>query len=166
MADVLLGDVNPSGKLPFTYPRRPNALTLYDHKPIEAADGNRYDPEFPFGHGLSYTTFEYRDLALDRARLGRGEPLEVKVTVKNAGARAGKEAVQLYVTDAYASVSRPVRQLKRFAKIALEPGREEIVRFTLTSDDLSFIGMENRPVVEPGLFRVAVGKMTKEFVLE
>jgi beta-glucosidase len=166
VADILFGDANPSGKLPFSYPKHTGSIVPYDHKPLEEADGNRYDPQFPFGHGLSYTAFETRDLKIDRAKMKRGETLGVSVTVANVGSRAGQEVVALYLTDVYGQVSRPVRQLKKFAKIALEPGKEELVRFALTDDDLSFIGLENRRIVEPGLFKVTVGSMTKDFVLE
>ncbi len=166
VADVLFGDANPCGRLPYSYPRHVNAFTPYDHKPLEAAEGNRYAPEFPFGHGLSYTTFQYRDLTLGAARMRKDATLDVAVTVKNTGARAGKDAVILYVTDVYGQVSRPVRQVKKFAKVALAPGAEQVVKFTLSADDLSFIGLENTRIVEPGLFRVAVGKLEKEFTVQ
>ncbi len=167
IADIIFGKVNPSGKLPITYPRASNDLTLYDHKYSECANSfNRYDPLFPFGFGLSYTSFAYRDLNLDKERLHRGDSLTVSVTVQNTGQRAGKEVVRLYLSDLYASVTPSVRRLKRFAKVELGPGEEKIVRFTLHENDLSFIGLQNRPVVEPGEFAVRVGELEKIFVLE
>ncbi|MDZ7338778.1 MAG: glycoside hydrolase family 3 C-terminal domain-containing protein [candidate division KSB1 bacterium] len=167
VADILFGKVNPSGKLPITYPRACNDLTLYDHKYSENANSfNRYNPLFPFGFGLSYTSFAYRDLVLDKDRMRRGDSLSVSVTIQNTGKRAGKEVVQLYLSDLYASVTPSVRRLKRFAKVELGPGEERTVRFTLREADLSFIGPDNRPVVEPGEFAVRVGDLEKVFVFE
>src|SRR5205085_7001888 len=114
VAAVLFGDVNPSGRLPFTYPRHSNALTTYDYKVGETLEGNHIDPEFEFGYGLSYTTFEYSDLKLSHEVLLRGGELAVTVGVKNTGAKAGKEVVQLYVSDLYRSFTPPNRELKGF----------------------------------------------------
>lgn len=168
IADVLFGEVNPSGRLPYSYPRAPNAIVPYDHKPIEAAEGNRYHPEFPFGHGLSYTTFEYGDLqAVAESAPGAGtKRVLVSVRVKNAGPRAGKEVVQLYVTDVYGSISRPVRELRGTAKVELAPGESKVVRFELGRDAFSFVGRENRWTYEPGLVRISAGGLTRELELE
>ncbi|MBC7188105.1 MAG: glycoside hydrolase family 3 C-terminal domain-containing protein [Calditrichaeota bacterium] len=167
IADVLFGRVNPSGKLPITYPRACNDLTLYDHKHSENANSfNRYDPLFPFGFGLSYTSFAYGDLTLDKETLGRGDSLTVSVTVENVGQRSGKEVVQLYLSDLYASVTPSVRRLKRFTKVDLWPGEKQTVHFTLHESDLGFIGMDNRLTVEPGQFAVRVGDLVRTFVLE
>ncbi len=165
IADILFGDVNPSGKLPFTYPHSPNDIVLYDHKPLEIADVNKYSPLWPFGFGLSYTTFEYSSLTIDKKSYSKDETIKVSVKVKNTGKRAGKEAVQLYVCDVYGSVSRPDRQLKAFAKVSLQPGEEQKVEFALGQRDLSFIGREDMRVVEPGLFRLMIDKHTVEFLL-
>src|SRR4051812_35010330 len=97
VADVLFGDTNPSGKLPFSYPRFPNDIVPYDHVNAEESDGNVYNPLFPFGFGLSYTTFEYSHLQLSSNSVGSGESLKVSVSVRNGGTRAGKEVVQLYL---------------------------------------------------------------------
>lgn len=161
IADVLFGDVNPSGKLPFTYPKQTGDLTWYDHKNSE-----KYDPEWPFGHGLSYTKFAYADLTLAKKAIGPGDSLEVTVAVKNAGKRAGKEIVQLYLQDEVASVTPAVRRLKRFTKIALEPGESKTVRFTLEPADYQFIGRANKPVIEPGAFRVMIGGLQQEFEIK
>src|SRR5256714_1530084 len=122
IADVLFGDVNPSGKLPFTYPRTPNGLINYDHKPFETentAFGNMaFNPQFRFGEGLSYTTFTYSDLRLGEATISMNEELPVSVTVTNSGSRAGKEAVLVYVSDLVASISPPSTHLRRFAKVS------------------------------------------------
>ena len=170
IADVLFGDVNPSGKLPFTYPRTPNGLINYDHKPFETEDtafGNMaFKPQFEFGEGLSYTTFAYSDLRLGKQVITANEELPVSVTVTNTGRRAGKEAVLVYVSDLVASISPPRRRLRRFAKVSLEPGQSRTLTFKLRRDDLSFIGADNKPVAEPGEFDVKVGGLNQKFTLK
>ncbi|HZN06105.1 MAG TPA: glycoside hydrolase family 3 N-terminal domain-containing protein [Pyrinomonadaceae bacterium] len=170
IADVLFGDINPSGKLPFTYPRTPNGLINYDHKPFETentAFGNMaFRPQFAFGEGLSYTTFAYSDLRLSKPTISGNEELTVNVTVTNTGKRAGKEAVLVYVGDLVASISPPIKRLRRFAKVSLEPGQKRTLTFKLRRDDLSFIGADNKPVAEPGEFDVMVGGLTQRFTLK
>ena len=169
IADVLFGDVNPSGKLPFTYPRTPNGLINYDHKPFETentAFGNMaFNPQFQFGDGLSYTTFTYSDLKLGKQVIGASEELPVSVTVTNAGQREGKEAVLVYVSDLAASISPPGKRLRRFAKINLKPGESRTLTFKLRNEDLSFINAENKLVSEPGEFEVRIGGLTQRFTL-
>ncbi len=165
IADVLYGDVNPSGKLPVTYPRYPNAIVPYDCKVSEVVDGNVYDPEFPFGFGLSYATFEYSNLVVTSPVYGMDEPIVIHVDVKNTGDRAGKEVVQLYVSDLYRSVTPPVRQLEGFSKVDLQPGETRTVTFTLSAPDLSFIGLDNTRIVEPGMFAVTVDSLRQQFEL-
>jgi len=163
VAEILFGEVNPSGRLPFTYPRFPNALSTYDYKVIENVQGNRVNPEFEFGSGLSYTTFEYSDLSLSSETLTAKGELSVSAAVKNTGARAGQEVVQLYVSDLYRSIVPPARELKGFQKIELAPGGSRKVTFKLRPQDLAFVGLDNRWVTEPGRFRVAVGGLSREF---
>jgi beta-glucosidase len=167
IADVLFGDVNPSGKLPITYPRWPNRLFTYDHKVFEGEDwgeGKAHAaPQFEFGTGLSYTTFAYSDLRVAQAAVSGARTVQVEVTVKNTGDRAGKEVVQVYLSQRFASVTPPLKRLKRFAKVALQPGESRKLNFALTADDLSFIGMENKSVVEPGTFDVLVGGLHQSF---
>ncbi len=169
VADVLFGDYNPAGRLPLTYPRHPNALLNYDHKSYENQNTTfgltPFNPQFAFGHGLSYTTFKYGDLRLSRKTVGERDGLTVSVTVTNTGRRAGGEVVQLYLRDLVASVTPPDRRLRRFAKIHLEPGRSRTLTFELERDDLSFIGQNNRPVAEPGDFEVLIGGLTEKFTL-
>jgi beta-glucosidase len=166
IAEVLFGEVNPSGKLPITYPRYPNDLTLYDHKYSEAnGPYNRYDPEWPFGFGLSYTTFEYSNLTVAPSRIARGDSVTVEVTLRNSGQRAGAEVVQLYLSDLYASVTPSVRKLKRFQKLVLEPGEEKTIHFRLGEEDLAFVGRDGRLQVEPGEFRITVGPLSAGFEL-
>ncbi len=170
IADVLFGDVNPSGRMPFTYPRTPNGLINYDHKPFETENtsfGNMaFNPQFRFGEGLSYTTFTYSDLKLGKDAISANEELPVSVTVKNTGNRAGKDAVLVYVSDLVASISPPGRRLRRFAKVSLEPGQSRTLTFKLRSEDLSFINAENKRVVEPGEFDVKVGSLSQRFTLK
>ena len=165
MADILFGDVNPSGKLPISYPRATNDVTPYDHKPMEAFESNQYRPLYPFGHGLSYTTFETSGLSLNKQQIKSGENIEVSVTVKNTGQRAGKEAVLVYLNDVIASVTRPVKQLKAFEKVELNPGQEQVLHFTLTPHDMSFIGLSMQRIIEPGEFKVMVGDESVVFNL-
>jgi beta-glucosidase len=168
VADVLFGDFNPCGKLPFTYPRFPNALMTYDHKAFETEgfDNAGIKAQFEFGEGLSYTTFSYKDLHVDRKTIGPTDQFSVSVTVTNSGPRAGKEVVQLYLSDLVASLSPAGKRLKRFAKIYLEPGQSRTLTFRLRPDDLSFIAANNKPVVEPGEFEVTIGGLKDRFELK
>jgi beta-glucosidase len=165
VADILFGDAVPSGRLPVTYPKFPNALATYDCKWVQVLEGNTYDPEFPFGFGLSYTTFGYSDLKLSSDSMPMDGRIGVRVTVRNTGPVAGKEVVQLYVSDLYRSVTPPVRELKGFRKVNLAPGESTTVEFTLTAADLSFIGRENTRVTEKGTFKVAIENLTGEFAI-
>lgn len=159
--DVLTGATNPSGKLPFTYPRHPNALLPYDHKASDVADGeggfDEFNPLFEFGHGLSYTTFEFSNLTVPTDPLTQFDPLTISVDVTNTGSRPGSETVHVFVRDLYASVAPPVNRLRAFRKIALEPGAVETVTFELPVTSLAFFGAGNYPIVEPGEFEVTVG---------
>src|SRR6266516_1939405 len=168
VADVLFGDFNPCGKLPFTYPRFPNGLMTYDHKAFETEsfDNAGIRPQFEFGQGLSYTTFSYKDLGLDRKTIGTNDQLSVSVTVTNSGRRPGKEVVQLYVSDLVASLSPAGKRLKRFAKVYLEPGQSRTLIFNMRLDDFSFIGANNKPVVEPGEFEVMIAGLKDKFELK
>jgi beta-glucosidase len=170
IADVLYGDYNPSGKLPFTYPRTPNGLLTYDHKLFETEDtafGNTaFTPQFAFGHGLSYTSFAYSNLQLNRKIVPANGDVQVSITVTNSGRRAGKEVVHLFVRDVVASLTPPGKRLKRFAKIHLEPGQSRTLSFRLNRDDLSFIGADNKPTTEAGDFEVMVGALKDKFTLQ
>lgn len=165
LADVLFGDVNPSGKLPYTYPRYPNDLVSYIHKPSEEqerAEGvydyeSHYDPQFSFGDGLSYTSFEYSNLELDNKTIDTNGIISVRVNVTNTGNRAGKEVVELYSSDLYASQSTPdVKRLRRFEKISLEPGETKTVSFSLYAKDLAYFTPKGESLVEPGDFELMI----------
>jgi beta-glucosidase len=189
LVDLLFGKASPSGKLPVTYPKTVGQVPLYyNHKntgrpasgelmtianiPREAGqvslgntsyylDAGR-DPLYPFGFGLSYTTFAYSDLTLSAPEIACGENLRVACTVKNTGTREGAEIVQLYLRDLVGSVTRPVKELKGFDKILLKPGESRTVTFTLTPELLSFRNNDDRDVLEPGDFRVWVGPNSAE----
>jgi len=165
IADIIFGDANPSGKLPVTYPRFPNGNTTYDYKPIEEFDVNYYYPQWPFGFGLSYTKFEYSNLVLDNKTISSTGSVEISVDLKNTGSIAGKETVQLYICDLYGSVSRPNKQLKGFEKISLLPGESKTVKFMIEADHLSFIGRDNKRIVEPGEFNVMIDYLEDTFVM-
>ncbi|MCX7097047.1 MAG: glycoside hydrolase family 3 C-terminal domain-containing protein [Methylococcales bacterium] len=160
IADILYGDYNPDAKLPVSYPRDTNDIVLYDHKPSEAFELNAYNPLYPFGHGLSYTQFQSSGLKLEKNQIHNNENINVSVNVKNVGPLKGKETVLLYLNDVAASVTRPGKQLKAFKKVLLEPGQTELVSFTLSPHDLSFIGVDLNREVEPGDFKVMVGNET------
>lgn len=163
VADVLFGDVNPSGKLPLTYPKYPGGFMWYDHKVSETQGGNKYDPQWPFGFGLSYSKIAYHGLKVDVSEMTPAATLTATVQVTNESDRPAKEIVQLYLSDVVASVTPSVKVLKRFQKVDLAPKATQTVRFTLGWDDLSFIGRDNKPVVEPGEFKVQIGDMSVSF---
>jgi beta-glucosidase len=169
VADVLFGDYNPSGKLPVSFPRTVGQVPLYyNHKNTgrPPREQERYTskyidvpwtPLYPFGHGLSYTTFAYSAPRLSESRIQAADSLTVEVDVTNSGTRAGAEVVQLYLRDDVASVTRPVRELRGFERIELRPNQTRTVRFTLHPRDLAFYDQQMRRIVEPGFFTVWVG---------
>jgi beta-glucosidase len=176
VAEVLFGDCNPSGKLPVTVPRHAGQLPVYyNYKKskdywIRNAWGRAYadlapQPLYPFGHGLSYTSFDYANLRLSAREIGPGGSVEISADVKNSGGRFGREIVQLYIQDVISSVSTPVKELKGFAKVALEPGQTRTVTFTLTPDQLALLDRHLERVVEPGEFRVMIGASSEDIRL-
>jgi len=174
LMEVMYGTVNPSGHLPYTYPLSSVGMRTYDRKYSENQDRQGgmegFDPLFEFGHGLSYTRFDYNDLTVSRDSMGAGAlqnggTVEVGVTVTNAGDRQGKDVVQLYLSDLVASVTPSVKELARFAKVDLAPGESTRLSFTLSMEDFSFIGRDGAPVVEPGTFRVQVDDLRETFEL-
>jgi beta-glucosidase len=176
IADIVFGDVNPGGKLPVTFPRTVGQVPIYyNHmntgRPPEA--NNRYTskyldvpwtPLFPFGYGLSYTQFKITNLQLSAQSIPANDKLTVSVDVENAGKRAGDEVVQLYIRDVAASMTRPVKELKGFQRVTLQPGEKRRVEFVLTAAQLGFWNREMRFVVEPGEFKVMVGPNSEDLI--
>lgn len=159
-ADVLFGDYNPGGKLPVSFPRSAGQLPIYYYQKPSARRGYLFsttEPLFPFGFGLSYTTFRYADLRISPERITAEGAATVTVNVTNTGRRRGDEVVQLYIRDEVSSVTRPVKELRDFARITLDPGETKTVSFRLTPDKLEFYNREMRRVVEPGAFQIMVG---------
>jgi beta-glucosidase len=157
---TLYGENNPSGKLPFTYPRYTNHFMLYDAKYSEQGlsdtqDGftyKGYDPQWGFGEGLSYSTFEYSNLKIDKPKFSTNEEITISITVKNTGNVVGEEVVELYSRDHFASVTPSYRRLRKYSKIELAPGESKNVTFKITSDDLKFVSREFKWITEFGGF--------------
>ncbi|MDT7689548.1 MAG: beta-glucosidase [Acidobacteriota bacterium] len=159
-ADVLFGDTNPAGKLPVTFPRSVGQLPAYYNRKPSAKRGYLFTttaPLYPFGYGLSYTTFAYSDPSLSPARIRADGETVLSVNVTNTGSRRGDEVVQLYIRDEVSSVTRPVKELKDFARVTLAPGETRRVSFRVTPDKLWFYDRSMRRVVEPGTFQLMVG---------
>lgn len=174
LADILFGDVNPSGKLPYNYPKFPNSLVGYNHKPSEnrtVMEGvynydAEYNPQYEFGFGLSYTSFKYDNLKLSAEKIKATQEITVSVEVTNTGNREGKEVVELYLSDLYASLTPDSRRLRGFEKINLKPGEKQTVTFKLSKADYAFTNLEGRSVIEPGEFKVKIGPLSKSFFVE
>ncbi len=174
IADVLFGDVNPSGKLPLTYPKYPNGIVPYDYKFLESLDAasgypdgkNKfYDPQYEFGAGMSYTKFEYKNLTINKPAFEKNDNIQITVQVSNTGAREGKEVVQLYVSDLFASIAPSVKRLRGFQKIDLKAGETQTVTFNLSFKELAFVGIDNKWVTEPGAFKALIGGLSANFEL-
>ena len=163
LADIITGDVNPSGKLPITYPRYVNDLTGYIHKYSEGSanpQGGETAPQYPFGFGLSYTTFGLSDLSVNKKSFEPGESITISVRVANTGARVGKQVVQLFISDLVASLAPDVKRLRGFEKIALNPGESKLVSFRIAVNDLAFVGLDNKKHLEKGEFKIEVGNLS------
>ena len=176
VADLLFGDFNPSGRLPVTFPRtvgqvpiyynhkntgRPATSLLYTSKYIDLPS----TPLFPFGHGLSYTRFEYSNLTVSPKRIAPDGKVEISLDVKSVGDREGDEVVQLYLRDLVGSVTRPVKELKGFQRITLKSGEKTTVKFVVSPEQLAFVNRGMKMVVEPGTFRVMVGSSSEDIKL-
>ena len=170
IADVLFGDYNPNGKLPFSYPRSMGEIVMYDRKPTEEIREvfnddihTGYNPLFAFGHGLSYTSFEYSDIRLNTTELKGNANLTITVKVKNTGARDGKHTVELYSRDMYASITPSMKRLRAFQKIELKAGETKSVSFNINKNDLAFVNEQLKTVTEPGDFKVMIGDLVAAF---
>jgi len=171
VADVLFGNYNPSGKITASFPRNVGQIPIYyNHlntgRPFHPGDSPKFksdyldvsnDPLYPFGYGLSYTTFKYSDISLSSNTItGKGK-ITASVNVTNTGTRSGKETVQMYIRDVVGSIARPVKELKGFKQITLEPGETKKVSFTISPNDLKFYNSDLKYVYEPGAFKVFIG---------
>lgn len=180
IADVLFGDYNPSGKLPISFPRNVGQIPIfYNHyntgRPVTKSGDIRYksayidvpnDPQYAFGHGLSYTTFSYSNLKLSSTAINQKERVKVSFTLTNTGKVEGEEVAQLYIQDTFASVVRPVKELKDFAKVKLKPGESKEISFELSPEKLAFYQEEKGWITEPGEFKVMVGTASNDIKLK
>lgn len=173
LADILSGDVNPSGKLPYTYPKYEQGLITYDHKPSENIEGKMegaYDygaqtsVQFPFGYGLSYTNFNYSNINVDKSSFTSDDLIRVSVDVTNSGEVEGKESVLLFSSDLVASLSPDVRRLRAFEKISLKPGQTQTVTFDIKGGDLAFVNEKGKWTIEEGEFMLQLGDQTVNIV--
>jgi beta-glucosidase len=175
VADILFGDANPGGKLPITFPRSEGQIPIYYNfkntgRPADNSQEryrSKYQDEtnaplFPFGYGLSYSTFKLSGLTLDRSEIKTGEQVTVSVDIENTSSRAGDEVVQLYIRDVVASVTRPVKELKGFRRVSLQPGERKTIAFQLGTQELGFHNRDMKFIVEPGKFEVMVGTSSVE----
>jgi beta-glucosidase len=169
VADVLFGDFNPGGKLPITVPRSAGHLpAFYNYKPT-ARRGYLFDditPLYPFGYGLSYTSFEIRDVRLAKESMRSDETTRATATIVNTGARGGSEVVQMYIRDRFSSVTRPLKELKGFRRVFLEPGAAAAVEFEIGPEQLSFYDIRMKRVVEPGEFEIRIGTSSRDADLQ
>ena len=168
LADVLAGEVNPSGRLPYTYPKYEQSLITYDHKPSQNIEGKMegaYDygaqtsVQYPFGYGLSYTSFQYSNLTIDKKEFIAGDTVSISIDIKNTGSSVGKETVMLFSSDLSASVTPDVRRLRAFEKINLKPNESKTVIFKLPAHDLAFVNLAGKWTLEKGIFKIQVGDL-------
>jgi len=168
VANVIFGKVNPSGKLAVTIPRHVGQLPVYyNHKPYVHESPyitGEYSPLFPFGFGLSYTQYKYSNLKIDRKKVKAGEPVKVTIDVTNTGDRDGDEIVQVYIRDIVSTVTRPVQELKDFARIHFNKGETKNISFLITPDKLQYYGQDMKRIIEPGEFEVQVGKSSTNYL--
>ncbi|HTB24067.1 MAG TPA: glycoside hydrolase family 3 C-terminal domain-containing protein, partial [Puia sp.] len=178
IADVLFGNYNPSGKLSMTFPLNQGQIPIYYNakntgRPFHVGDGPKFksdyldmpnEPLYPFGFGLSYTKFSYSAITIDNGNISVNQPVHIKVTVTNTGNFDGEETVQLYIRDMVASVTQPVKELKKFQKVYLKKGESKEASFTLSTNDLTFVNSDLKWVYEPGAFKIFVGGNSRDVV--
>ena len=166
LANIISGKVNPSAKLPISIPRHAGQIQMiYNHKPSQYFHKYKDGPSSPlyaFGYGLSYTKFEISAPVLSRNKIANNQSVNVSVQVKNIGKLEGTEVVQLYIRDIYSSATRPIKELKDFARVSLKPGESKTVNFTITPEKLAFFNREMHYVVESGVFEIMVGSSSMD----
>jgi beta-glucosidase len=164
IVNIINGSVNPSGKLPFTFPRYPSTHTTYDCKYTEILDNDfkplGFVPLYPFGHGLSYTQFSYSGMQLLNREASSKDSISMRVTVKNTGKMAGYETVLVYSSDVVASLTPAVKRLCAFDKVYLNPNESKEIIFSIPAERLAFVGLDNKFIVEPGKFIFSVSQLT------
>lgn len=171
LVDLVYGKENPSGKLPFTYPKYDGVIEHYDYTNAEAKSGKNelnqaHEPQWPFGFGMSYTSFSYTNLKLSKnAMQGENDFITAEITVTNTGKSKGKETVQWYITDDFASIAPANKRLKSFEKIELNPGESKTISFKISTSSLEFVGLENKWISEKGSFTISVGGQKASFEL-
>ena len=168
--ELLTGQFNPTGRLPFTYPRHPHSLLSYDHKHSDSVGPDKetpgFNPLYEFGHGLSYTTFRYENLKVPAAPLGKSDSLLLSVDVTNTGERKGTETVHVFIRDLFASVVPPIKRLRAFRQVELSPGETRRITFEIPVTNLSYFGLKSSPVLEPGEFEVMIGSLKERIEVQ
>ena len=173
LADILSGEVNPSGKLPYTYPAFPNSLIPYYYKPSEVQNNSQgaynyvgeVNNQYDFGFGLSYSEFRYSDLKTNKTQYNLMDIIKISVNVQNSSEIDGLETIQLYSSDLYASITPDIKRLRDFTKVKIEAGEIKTIEFNLPVSELSFVNSENEFVVEPGKFKLSIDKLSKEIII-
>ena len=168
LASIVAGDISPSGKLPYTWPKYSGSIMPYYHKGTDKLDKafgpNGFDPQYEFGYGLSYTNFEYSNLSFNTDAIEDDQTLEVSFTVKNTGEYKGKEVIQVYIRDQFASVSPDAKRLVDFLKVGLSPGKDTSISVLVPAGRLAFVNTQNKRVVEEGRFDMFVGGNPKNLM--
>ncbi len=166
IADIIYGNVNPSAKLAITIPRHVGQIQMiYNHKPsmyFHPVVVNSNSPLYPFGYGLSYTTYKYDNLKLSSDTISKSGSIEAMIDITNTGNREGVEIAQMYIRDVFSSVTRPIKELKDFARVSLKPGETKTVKFSITPDKLTFLDKNMNPIIEPGDFKVMIGSSSDD----
>ena len=169
-AKNLFGDVNPSGKLPFTYPKHTGSFIPYDHKYTEILDINfgkeGFDPQWEFGFGLSYSNFTYSNLNVGKTKYSSNDTISVSIEITNSSSLNGKEVIQVFVSDTVASITPSVKRLRAFKKVLIEANSSQTVEFNIPISELAFVNLNNKWVVEPGCFVIKIGDLEKAIVVE
>jgi len=173
LVDIVSGKVNPSGKLPYSYPAFPNSLLTYYHKPSDVQNNSQgaynYVGEvnnlYDFGYGLSYSEFKYSNIILNKVEYSESDTIEMSVNLKNMSEIPGYETIQVYSSDLFASITPDIKRLRRFSKVYLKGGEEKTIKFTLPINELAFVNYNNEYVVEPGKFKISISDLSQEIIV-